>query len=167
MNFKIRPITKNDNPQVKQIVLTVLAEFGCIGPGFASNDKELDCMFESYQQTGSGYYVVENFATKEILGCGGYAMLAGTLPEEKICELRKLYFLPALRGAGLGKKILDKIFSDAVSHGYKEMYLESTPQLSAALSLYEKSGFKKLSCHKGNTGHQKSCSIYMSKNLFT
>jgi putative acetyltransferase len=163
MNFNIRPITRNDNQTVKQIVLSVLTEFGCVGPGFASSDAELDHMFESYQQVGSGYYVVENITTKEILGGGGFAMLAGTQPEERICELRKLYFLPALRGTGLGKKILNKIFSDAVSLGYKEMYLESTPQLSAALSLYEKSGFKKLSCHKGNTGHQKSCSIYMSK----
>jgi putative acetyltransferase len=48
----------------------------------------------------------------------------------------------------------------AKSEGYQKIYLETMPELSAAVVAYEKLGFKKLQGPLGNTGHY-SCSIWM------
>lgn len=52
-----------------------------------------------YSQPGHAYWVVEYEG--EVVGGGGIAPLAGS--ESDICELQKMYFLPAIRGKGLAK----------------------------------------------------------------
>ena len=48
--------------------------------------------------------------------------------------------------------------------GFKRCYLESAPQLKAAIHIYEKSGFTHLKEALGNTGHY-SCGVWMIKDL--
>lgn len=161
----IRPIRLEDNPQVCQMILSVLTEFGAVGEGYAYADPETREMFKYYQTPDSGYWVIEDGHTSRILGGGGFSRLKGTPPEENICELQKLYFYPETRGLGLGKKLMALILDRATKIGYDEMYLETIPPMTAAISLYQKFGFDFIPCHKGNTGHQKNCQVYMSRLL--
>lgn len=165
MTVIIRPIAPTDNAAIEAIVKNVLEEFGCTGPGWASGDAELKTMFETYQGEGRGYWVLEDEETKEVLGGGGFARLKGTSEADHLCELQKFYFLSKVRGQGLGKQLLDKIIAKAAQSGYWEIYLESAPHLKAAVGLYERVGFEHLCSHKGNTGHQQNCSVFMSRFL--
>jgi putative acetyltransferase len=164
-SYTLREIEPQDNPVIQHIVKTVLAEFGCHGPGWASCDPELDDMFSTYQNHNASYQVVVDVKTNDVLGGGGYAQLKGTAEEEGICELQKLYFLPQARGLGAGKVLLSQLIEGARRAGFKTMYLESIPQLESAVALYEKLGFVKRPCHLGNTGHQQNCNVYMTLQL--
>ena len=164
MKFKIRPIHQNDNSKVSYIINHVLKEHGCIGEGWGSSDSEVNNMYDAYQGDYKGYYVVEN-EHGEVIGCGGFAALQGATPEEQICELRKLYLLAETRGLGVGKKLLEYILLKAKDAEYKEIYLETTPALSAAVGLYEKLNFRHLPINRGNTGHQEKCNIFMIRQL--
>ena len=73
----------------------------------------------------------------------------GTTETEGICELQKVYFRPSLRGLGFGRKILERCIQEAAMAGYRLMYLESVPQMSNAVGIYEKLGFQHLSTRRG------------------
>ena len=64
-----------------------------------------------------------------------------------------MYLLPQARGLGLGKELINRSLAFARESGYKKIYLETMPELTQALSVYEKFGFKYLDGPMGNTGH--------------
>jgi putative acetyltransferase len=59
---------------------------------------------------------------------------------------------------------MEKIFDSAGKIGYRQLYLESLPELSRAISLYEKAGFKFIDGPLGKSGHF-GCNIWMLKDL--
>lgn len=164
MNCVIRPVEARDNEQLEKLVVATLTEFGCVGPGFASADPELKMMYETYQEPGSTYWVIEDSDTHRILGGGGFSRLKGTSEKEAVCELQKLYFYPEVRGMGFGRQLVEMSIAKATEMGYQEMYLETVHQMESAQGLYAKFGFKNLPCHKGATGHNK-CTVFMSRHL--
>lgn len=102
----------------------------------------------------SAYFVITRPSDDSVvLGGGGVAMLAGTKPEEAVCELRKMYLLPATRGQGVGHKLIEIIMEQARALGFKGMYLETLPNMKQAHALYAKNGFKRLDQPMGCTGH--------------
>jgi putative acetyltransferase len=52
----------------------------------------------------------------------------------------------------------------AKENGYKTVYLETMPELSTAVSMYEQLGFVKINQPLGNSGHC-GCDIWMTKSL--
>jgi putative acetyltransferase len=59
---------------------------------------------------------------------------------------------------------MEKSMTWAKENGYTQVYLESMPELSKAVSIYEKVGFKSLDHPLGNSGHC-GCDIWMIKAL--
>lgn len=157
----IRPITPQDNPAVKQLVLTTLAEFGLHGEGYAGVDAELDDMYASYNNPLSAYYVIE--LNQHIVGVGGYAPLLGTEPGTT-AELRKMYLAPELRGQGMGEALIKLSLEGARNCGYEGMYLETVADMKAAQKLYLKHGFSYLEERMGDTGHS-NCAVVMWRSL--
>ena len=158
--IKIRTIEKKDNEFIASIIREVLVEMGVPKVGTAYEDESLDKMFETYNQPKSVYYVVEENGV--ILGGGGIAPLENT--DENICELQKMYFLPNLRGKGIGKKVIQQCLDFAKASKYSKCYLETMPYMKAARALYEKVGFSNLEQPVGDTGHY-SCQAWMIKEL--
>jgi putative acetyltransferase len=164
MNPVIRLVEPQDNPALEKLVVSTLMEFGCCGPGYASEDPEIQDMYTTYNVQGSRYWVITDSTTGKIIGGGGFARLKGTTEAEGICELQKLYFLPETRGHGLGKRMMQQIIEEATRAGYREMYLESVPKMLAAIGLYESFGFHHLDGPMGNTGHH-MCPVHMLRKL--
>ena len=160
MNVTIRNIEKSDNPFLSKIVKDTLAEFGANHPGTVYYDATTDILFELFQQEGAGYFVAE--INGKIVGGGGIYPTDG-LPSG-ICELVKMYLLPQARGTGLGKTLIEKSLAFAKETGYKQVYLESMPELKQALKVYAKFGFKYLNGPMGNSGHT-GCSLWMLRRL--
>ncbi len=161
MNLNIRPIKPHDNVAIKSLVTTVLLEHGIQGQGFAGVDPELDDMFAAYQSEDAGYFVIES--EDEILGVGGFAVLAGTAGQG-IAELRKMYFKSALRGRGWGNRLLSLCIQEAKKAGFKRMYLETTSEMKIAQALYIKHGFVYRTQRLGATGHS-GCGVFMERYL--
>ena len=147
--FLIRPIEARDDARVAEIIRTVMPEFGAKGPGFAINDPEVDHMSVSYARPRCAYFVVERDGKVE--GGGGVAPLDGG-PEDT-CELRKMYFLPSLRGVGAGAALIDWCLDAARERGFAQCYLETLTGMDAAQKLYERTGFHRIDGPMGATGH--------------
>ncbi len=158
--IQIRPVQLNDSPRIAEIIRTVMPEFGASGPGFAIHDAEVNDMYTAYTQARCCYFVVTR--DQNILGGGGIAPLAGST--EDICELRKMYFMPALRGGGAGHRLLDRCLEQAAIFGYKKCYLETLTHMHAAKALYQKHGFEKICAPLGATGHF-SCDSFFIRAL--
>lgn len=159
-DITIRHIRPDDNAAVASIVRNVLTEFKANKPGTAYYDKNLDTLSDSFQQPGAAYWVVE--MDGQVVGCGGIYPTAN-LPQG-YCELVKLYFDEAMRGKGLGKKLINLCSETALQLGYTHLYLETMPELTIAVPLYERLGFEYLPGPLGNSGHT-DCTIWMTKKL--
>jgi putative acetyltransferase len=145
----IRPITPADDPSVAAIIRAVMPEFGADGPGFAIHDPEVAAMHAAYDRPGAAYFVVE--LSGRVLGGGGVAPLDGG--PEGVCELRKMYFLPELRGRGAGAALMARCLQAARALGHRQCYLETLRGMDQAQALYERTGFRRLDGPMGSTGH--------------
>lgn len=158
--MNIRLISPADNVAMAAILRRSLKEFKLNIPGTAYFDESTDRLFESFQLETSAYFVAEE--NGEILGGAGIYPTDG-LPEDTV-ELVKMYMSASSRGKGIGKMLMLKCIEFAKNRNFKKIYLETMPELSAAVSAYEKLGFKSLEDPLGNTGHF-SCTIWMLNEL--
>ena len=145
---------------MEAVIRTVMPEFGASGPGFAIHDPEVSCMFDSYNNSTSAYFVLTE--NGRVIGGGGIAPLTGG--DKDTCELRKMYFLSEARGHGHGQEMLEICLGRAKEMGYKRCYLETLENMNQAKRLYERSGFVKLSAPMGATGHF-SCDAWYLREL--
>ncbi|WP_017409067.1 bifunctional helix-turn-helix transcriptional regulator/GNAT family N-acetyltransferase [Aeromonas hydrophila] len=160
--YRIRPITVADNPHIAAVIRAVSAEYGLTADkGYGVADPNLDRLHETYQGAQSRYWVIEG-PDGTILGGGGIAPLAGE--EGQVCELQKMYFMPSLRGLGLGRRLVLQALDEARALGYQRCYLETTAVLREATALYESLGFEHLPGPLGCTGHD-ACEICMVLTL--
>jgi putative acetyltransferase len=155
--WRIRTIEPRDEPAMAAIIRSVMPEFGAIGDGFAINDPEVDWMHRAYAQPRSAYFVVE--LDSRVMGGGGVAPLEGG--DGDTCELRKMYFVPAIRGQGVGSAMLKRCLDTARGFGYKRCYLETLGGMHGAIRLYERAGFRKIQTPMGATGHGGCNTFYL------
>lgn len=158
--ISIRIIEQKDNADLATIIRNTLVEFGANHPGTVYYDSATDHLFELFQNSLSVYFVAELGGV--LVGGGGIYPTEG-LPANT-CELVKMYLLPAARGKGIGKMIIDNCLQKAAAYGFEKVYLETMPELQQAMKVYEKFGFNYLEGPLGNTGHF-GCSRWMLKNL--
>ncbi len=166
----IRRIRQHDNAVVAQIIRTVMTEYGAVGEGYSIEDSEVDDMFGAYSGNRSAFFVIEKNGV--IAGCGGIAPLGSEKVERgtgdtgvsETCELRKMYFLPELRGTGMGTTLLDLCLEMAREKGFRLCYLETIEAMKEARRLYARHGFVVLEAPMGNTGHS-ACNKWMVKQL--
>lgn len=156
----IRTIQPSDNPFIAKVIRDTLAEFGANHPGTVYYDESTDHLSDLFSVKGSTYFIAEEDGV--ILGGVGIYPTEG-LPEDT-CELVKMYLVPSARNKGLGGLLINKSLEYAKEAGYKQVYLESMPELQKALSVYEKFGFEYLTGPMGNSGHF-GCSRWMLKKL--
>jgi putative acetyltransferase len=145
----VRPIEARDDAGVEHVIRTVMTEFGAVGSGFAIEDAEVPAMHAAYQAEHCAFFVAEHDGA--VIGGAGIAPLAGGSPD--VCELRKMYLLPAGRGLGLGSRLLETCLDAAREHGFRTCYLETLAHMSAARRLYERYGFEPTGGPWGATGH--------------
>ena len=158
--IEIRNIRPDDNIIMAKIIRDTLTEFKANKPGTVFYDDTTDHLFEVFQANRSAYFVAF-LDNKLVGGCGIYP--TKDLPENT-CELVKLYLIPAIREKGIGKLLLEYCIAEAKKRGFKNMYLETMPELTSAIPLYEKFGFTYLKSSMGNSGHN-GCSVWMIKEL--
>lgn len=159
-NFIIRPIQPSDNVQLQSVIQTVFVELGLPLVGTAYADIETKQMYESYQGENEIYFVIE--MDGQIFGGAGIKPLRDF--ESDVCELQKMYFSAEIRGKGLGKALIFKCLEQAKNFGFRTCYLETIPDLKAAIHIYESVGFEHIDKALGNTGHF-SCDVHMTKTL--
>ncbi len=159
-HINTRPITAADNATIAAIIRAVLTEFGANKPGTVYYDPTTDDLFSLFSAQGSAYSILE--IDGKVVGGSGIYPTHG-LPDG-CCEIVKLYISPEARNKSLGKMLINECFAIAREKGYRQVYLETLPELSNAVKLYEKCGFTYLSKPLGNSGHF-GCDLWMIKDL--
>jgi putative acetyltransferase len=134
MEIVIREATNDDCDDVIHLVSGVLAEFQ-LPYEPESTDADLADIERIYIQAGGIFEVIEDKSGR-ILGTYGLFPL-----NDINCELRKMYFLPEIRGMGLGHEILERAVKYARRLGFKTIQLETISVLERAIHLYTRFGF--------------------------
>jgi len=156
----IRTIRQSDNAALASLIRSIFEEYHAPLVNTVYDDPRTHTMFETFLTLQSEYFVVDDEG--EVLGGCGYYPTEG-LPTG-YAELVKFYFSPKLRGKGMGRQLIQKVIESARDAGYDYLYIESFPEFSHAVSMYEKYGFKHLPSRLGNSGHT-ATTIHMLKKL--
>lgn len=161
MQITIRPIQPEDNKILAETIRSCFHDFEVKNKnGTVYTDPTTDDLYALFKTPKSVLWVAE--ADDEIVGC------CGIFPTENLpdgcTELVKFYIGKKGRGKGIGRLLLEKTIASAKDLGYSQIYLESIPEFSTAVSIYEKQGFEYLDAPLGNTGHD-GCNLWMLKQM--
>jgi GNAT superfamily N-acetyltransferase len=77
--------------------------------------------------------------------CGGVKRL-----DERVCEIKKMYVVPALRGKGIARRLLGALEDCARGLGYERARLDTGPKQLSARGLYESEGYVEIEDFNGN-----------------
>lgn len=160
MEYTIEPIRPEHDESLCKVIKSVGAEFGAIGEGFGPSDEEVLRMSRHYHADNKSLYLVATLKNR-IVGGGGIAAFNNS---ERICELRKLFLLQEGRGLGIGEALSRRCLDFARAKGFKQCYLDTASNMTAAIKLYEKIGFGYLQEPLAGTPHN-SCDVWMLKEL--
>lgn len=155
----IREIQAADNASVENVIRSCLIEFGGDHEGTAWADPDLGRFSEIYCTEGNRYWVAVN-SEGRILGGTGIGRLEGT---DGICELQKMYLLPETRGTGVSHRLMETALAYAKRY-YKQCYLETLENMTAAQRFYEKYGFRMIYEPVAITEHF-SCDVRYIRDL--
>jgi putative acetyltransferase len=156
----IRQIEEKDNSEIASLIRKVFREFKIDRPGTVYFDPTTDDLYRLFQTPGSVYWIAL-YDGIIIGGCGIFPTPA--LPQG-CAELVKFYLASEYRGKGIGRMLMYKSIDSAREMGYRQIYLESMPELGKAISMYEKTGFRSINSPMGNSGHF-GCDIWMLLDL--
>ena len=159
-NLVIRNVVPEDNVLLAKLIRDVFDEYDAPKKCTVYSDPATDALYTLFKRDQAVLWVAE--VDGKIAGCCGIYPTEGL--DKDCAELAKFYLAKEVRGKGIGKKLFGQCFQSAQQMGYKKLYLESMPQFSKAVSMYEKYGFRMLGNALGNSGHT-SCTIWMLKEF--
>lgn len=160
MIMNLRTIQPSDNPILAGIIRRTFEEHHAPAKNTVYSDPTTDHLYELFQADRSVLWVAEQ--DQKIMGCCGIYPTEGLA--ENCAELVKFYLSAEARGKGVGRALMEKSIQSAKELGYSQIYIESMPEFSDAVRIYEKQGFTHLPHPLGNSGHT-GCSIWMIKKL--
>lgn len=129
----IRPATVRDHDGIRAVVSAVLDEYH-LAPDPGDADSDLADIGFAYGNGGTFDVVTD--AGGRVVGSCGVMRLDATH-----CELRKMYLLPAARGHGLGRRLLERALAFARGRGYSRIELTTASALTDAIAMYRRHGF--------------------------
>jgi len=154
---RIRASHSRDNAAIARVIREVLTELDLTDATSAFAEPTTDCIHDTYVAAGGRYFVVTR--GREVEGGGGILPL-----DDRLCELKNLYFTQRLRGGGHSKRLVNRLLRYASQRGFREVFLETRSEWRAAAELYRRFGFEacaKPACYAGHA----ACNQYLSLRL--
>jgi putative acetyltransferase len=111
---------------------------------FQSFDKELAGLPGDYAPPDGRLFLAES--DSQPVGC-----IALHKIDPNICEMKRLYLRPKVRGKGLGRVLAERIIQEARTIGYRRMRLDTVePVMRDAVAMYRKLGFREITPYRDN-----------------
>ncbi len=126
-----------DFAAVRALVKAYAGSLG-IDLSFQNIDEELATLPGEYAPPAGALLLAED-DRGTALGCVALRPLGGSL-----CEMKRLYVLPAGRHHGIGTKLVALVIAEAKARGYARMRLDTLPNMEGALTLYRACGFRQI-----------------------
>ena len=139
-------IVEAEGAEALALVRQLFVEYGDsleVDLAFQGFDQELAGLPGAYASPGGGLLLA--FDGEEPAGCVAFRPL-----EPGISEMKRLYVRPSARGAGWGRRLTERVVSEARAAGYQRMRLDTLPSMHAALRLYIAMGFREISAYRHN-----------------
>jgi ribosomal protein S18 acetylase RimI-like enzyme len=133
-----RGFREKDRAQIVALLREYWAALN-VPPCFQGFDAEIEGLPGSYAPPGGEMIVARDSAGSGLVGCVALRPVPGT-PD--MCEMKRLYVRPAARGTGLGRTLALAAMDEGRRLGYRRMFLDTLPSLTAAQALYRSLGFR-------------------------
>ncbi|MCZ6647531.1 MAG: GNAT family N-acetyltransferase [SAR324 cluster bacterium] len=127
---------------VRGMILAYAESLG-VDLGFQNFDLELAALPGVYAAPAGRLLYAE--AGGKAAGCVGLKRLS-----RQVCEMKRLYVMPSIRGLGLGRLLAEALITEARYAGYRHMRLDSLPGMDAAQALYTRLGFREIAPYYDN-----------------
>jgi len=135
-DFHIRSWQPPDRAAAAEVIHGVLAEYGLAWEPQGA-DRDVLEIEQFYQQPGGEFWVVERNGS--LVGTAAYYPVPRG---QQAAEIRKMYLLPAARGQGLGRFLLQQLEAAITAEGFHQIWIETASVLVEAVQLYESSGYR-------------------------
>ena len=138
MNVTLRTLTANDTEaleQVRQYFRNYAAWLG-VDLSYQNFDQEMAALPGTYAEPQGRLFFAEDDGKPA--GCVGIRPLPGS---EGLCEMKRLYVDPAMRGRGIGARLALAAIKAAKEIGYRKILLDTLPNMRMAVKLYRELGF--------------------------
>jgi putative acetyltransferase len=144
---KVLTFTQAESPQqiaqARELFLEYARSLG-FSLCFQNFDKELEALPGHYAPPDGRLLLAEYEG--QLAGCVAMRAL-----EPGICEMKRLYLRPQMRGKGLGRALADRIVAEARQIGYRRMRLDTVePVMKDAVGMYRKLGFQEIAPYRSN-----------------
>ena len=121
--------TNSDNPDFKK--LSALFDDYLVD---IDGDETDFFAFYNNVQLDNVLVIYEN---SEAVGCGAFKMY-----DDKTAEIKRMFVHPNHRNKGIAKLVLNELELWANDFGFSSYILETSPKLTSAIALYEKTGYQ-------------------------
>lgn len=137
MNAKIEVYSDGDKEELIQLISLVLIEFG-YDPDLEDKESDLNNIPAVYHCEEGCFWILK--ADDRLIGT------IALKPHPDGCyELKRFYIHPDYRSQGYGKMMIRHLLDYAKMKKIHQIRLDTNPNAQAALSIYEKYGFKRIS----------------------
>ena len=127
-----------DSPDVQALVTAQQAEMRALYEGEADIGPTREAAM--FVEPDGVFLVVRDGG--RAVACGGICRF-----DAERAELKRMYVLPAARGRGLGRAVLEALEGEAERLGYRAIVLETGDRQAEALGLYRSSGYAPIPCY--------------------
>ena len=110
---------------------------------FQNFDHELEHFTSEYAAPKGAFLLAED--SGQYVACIGLRAFAGD-----VGEIKRLYVVPAARGTGLGRVLVERIIAVARELGYSSLLLDTLPFMKEAQALYLSLGFEPTTAYRFN-----------------
>jgi putative acetyltransferase len=150
--LEIKPIAPHQAPEAKRLILSIAREMLAwpepldeIVRTFDERGemRDLDELPAHYFERGGLFLAVLDDG--RLIGTGAVRRL-----DERLCELKRMWLLPAYHGRGIGYRLAQQLFEFARAQGYTTIRLETGPEQTRAIRFYERLGFHRIPTVEGD-----------------
>jgi ribosomal protein S18 acetylase RimI-like enzyme len=143
VGYVIRPVELHDRDAVTRELAAYLAH---IGENLDGEGLDHDIAHWEQEYDGaSGLLLVVEDPTGQIVGTAGIRSLA-----PGVGEIKRMWIRPERQGLGLGRRLMNECLDRARGLGFRVLRLDTEREMTAALRLYRRCGFREIPDYNGN-----------------
>jgi GNAT superfamily N-acetyltransferase len=141
MAFEFRPARSDESPG-RELLAQLIAYFNEIYPGRAARPGSVTAPDEMVAP--HGVFLV-GYEDGEAIAIGGLRPL-----EDGICEIKRMYVVPAARSRGAGRALLGALEDAARALGYERVRLDAGPEQRHSRALFADAGYVEIERYNAN-----------------